>query len=372
VRAVAFVLAVLVSSVSGAGAQSLGPKVAFLHGSTLVVADATNGAQEISATHVSGQPAWSGDGQLLSVGGRIVNGPILGREPIAWAPTGETAAFQTPDGAVYTWSTGAGKRLVVPASWGAVSFAWGPHGVLALSRSICHVPCGVPKHQEVWTWRAGKLRRVVGPLPGVQTPLIAAVTGTGVPLWWSDPQGSASIAADGLSLFRGGSGRLGIMLVYSDYVTVCGPHVALAVGTDRYAMHGKRIVFDGRDAPRDSSRSWVSPSCSADGKTLVAAASENAVPPRIGREHRAIWELIPERKQLTNPPAGLTDEYPRVLGDGSVMFIRARSVSKPLRLYGVGTVEVLRHGKLLKLGTASKADNFYGHYAWPDLVAVVP
>ncbi len=371
-RVLAFALAVLALCVGPGSAQSLGPKVAFLHGSTLIVGDATNGAQEYAATHVAGRPAWSGDGQVLSAGGHIVNGPTFPTTELVWAPAGETAAYVTHSGAVYTWNTSSGRRLVVPASWGARDLAWGPHGELALARSVCHAPCGVPKHQEVWLWEAGKLRRVVGPLPGVQRPELAGVTAAGTPLWWSDIQDSASIAADGLALYLGAERQLAVTLTWPDYVTVCGRHLAIAAGTDRYAMHGKRILFDGRDVSRDPSRSWVSPSCSTDGRTLVAAASANTTPARIGREHRSIWQLLPRRRQLTQPPAGASDEYPHVLRDGSIVFLRTSAVSKPTELYGVGVVYVLRRGTYLRLGTATRADNFYGHYDWPDLVAVAP
>jgi len=146
----------------------------------------------------------------------------------------------------------------------------------------------------------------------------------------------------------------------------------VAQGGDRYAMHGKHIVFDGRDVSRDPSRSWVSPSCSAAGTTLVAAASVNATPPRIGREHRAIWQLLPTRKRLTSPPADFTDELPRLLRDGSVVFVRTRSHSTGLQLYGLGAVELLRGGRLTALGSAGRASNYYGHYDWPDAVAVSP
>src|SRR5207253_9367828 len=133
------------------------------------------------------------------------------------------------------------------------------------------------------------------------------------------------------------------VLKYSDFVAVCGTHVAVAVGEDRYAMHGKRILFDGHDVSRDPARAWVSPSCSTGGR-LVAAASRNTVPPTIGNEHRAIWQLLPQRRQLTHPPKGHSDEDPHLLPDGSIVFVRTRSVSKPLELYGIGTVELLRDG----------------------------
>src|SRR5205809_895534 len=140
------------------------------------------------------------------------------------------------------------------ASWGATSFAWGRNGALALGRSVCHVPCGVPLHQEVWIRRGGSLRRVAGPLRGVQLPRVAAVAGDGRALWWSDLQDSASIAADGLPLYADRT-HVADTLVYPDYVSVCGGHLAVAQGGDRHAMHGKHIVFDGRDDSRDPSRS---------------------------------------------------------------------------------------------------------------------
>ena len=370
-RAPVLALDSIVLSTPAAGAGTPGAKVAFLDRGRLLVADLATGSSRVVATHVSGPSGLSGDGKLVSVGGRIVGGPALPTGRLVWAPTGETAAYQTRAGAVFTWSPAAGRRLLVGAAWGATSFAWGRNGALALGRSVCHVPCGVPLHQEVWIRRDGSLRRVAGPLRGVQMPQIAAVAGDGRALWWSDLQDSASIAADGLPLYADRT-HVADTLVYPDYVSVCGGHLAVAQGGDRYAMHGKHIVFDGRDVSRDPSRSWVSPSCSAAGTTLVAAASVNATPPRIGREHRAIWQLLPTRKRLTSPPADFTDELPRLRRDGSVVFVRTRSHSTGLQLYGLGAVELLRGGRLTALGSAGRASNYYGHYDWPDAVAVSP
>jgi hypothetical protein len=369
VAVLALVSIVLATPAAGAGAPAA--KMAFLDRGRLVVLDLSTRSRRVVATHVSGPVGLSGDGKLVSVGGRVVGGLKLAQGRLVWAPTAETAAYQTRAGAVLTWSPTAGRRLVVGASWGATSFAWGRNGELALGRSICHAPCGVPLHQEVWIRRGGSLRRVAGPLPGVQLPLVAAVAGDGRALWWSDEQGSASIAADGLPLYANRA-HVADTLVHRDYVSVCGSHLAVADGHDRFAMHGKRIRFDGRDVSRDPSRSWVSPSCSSDGTRLVAAASVNTMPPRIGREHRSIWQLLPTRRRLTAPPAGFTDEFPRLLRDGSVLFLRTRSHSTRLQLYGVGTVELLRRGRLTALGTAGRASNYYGHYDWPDVVAVTP
>src|SRR5919206_936100 len=334
VRAAVLALALVVLATPAARARARAAKVAFLDGRRLVVVDLSTGSSRVVASHVSGAVGLSGDGKLVSVGGRVVGGPKLGSGRLVWAPTGETAAYQTRAGAVFTWNPAAGRRLVVAASWGATSFAWGRDGTLALGRAVCHAPCGVPLHEEVWIRRGGSLRRVAGPLSGEQRPLVAAVAGAGRALWWSWV--SASTAADGTALYANRA-HVADTLPHPDYVSVCGSHLAVAAGHDRYAMHGKRILFDGRDVSRDPSRSWVSPSCN--GRTLVAAASVNTTPPRIGREQRSIWQLLPARKRLTTPPAGVTDEFPRLLPDGSVLFVRARSHSTRTQLYGVGTVE---------------------------------
>jgi hypothetical protein len=64
----------------------------------------------------NGPPRWSGDGRLLSIGGWIVGRVRLPATQLEWAPTGETAAFQTKDGTVLMWRA-TGTRTVVPAAW---------------------------------------------------------------------------------------------------------------------------------------------------------------------------------------------------------------------------------------------------------------
>jgi len=316
-----------------------------------------------------GPLAFSGDGELISIGGDITSrGVALPADSLTWSPTGERAAAVTAKGGVATW-TQAGKRWIVRDGWGADAVAWSRHGALAIGR-----------RNTLWIWRRGTLQRLIGPLRGDVQPLPAAWTADGRMLWWAYPD-SASIAADGVALYEGGH-RIGFGLMYPDYVAVCGAHVAFAAGRDRYAMHGKRIVFDGRDLSRDPSRSWVSPSCNAAGR-LVAAASANLVPRTIGREHRSIWQLLPTRRRLTQPPAGWTDEDPHVLADGSVVFVRTRWTSSKVdgtwRSTQRGDVELLANGKLKTLAHVGFTEpslvteyplDYYGHYDWTHFVAV--
>jgi hypothetical protein len=359
-------------------------EAAFLHDGRLVVVDLATHARRVALGRAQGPVRWSGDGRLLSAGGQIVDGPLLPAAQLSWAPAGETAAFVARDGSVELWTPGGGSRTIVPAAWGARSLAWGGGGRLTVTRAVCRPSCGIPRHQEVWLWRAGRLRLVAGPILGrTVLPFAAGVAPDGRALWWADPEGSASLAADGLVLSAGRT-PLATTLPFPEFVVRCGGRLALVAGRDRYTTHGKRILLGGRDLSRDRSRSWISPSCSADGTRVVAAAGRDHEG-RLGREHRAIWQLLPARRQLTAPPRGATDEAPHVLGDGSVLFVRTRETSRPLgngyRTTEHGTLERLDRGTLSRVAdvtfTATDGDpsaplNYYGHYPWPWLLAVAP
>ena len=52
--------------------------VAFLHGGNLVVVDTATHAQRVVMQHAGiGPVRWSGDGRLVSSGGKIAGGPTL-------------------------------------------------------------------------------------------------------------------------------------------------------------------------------------------------------------------------------------------------------------------------------------------------------
>jgi hypothetical protein len=381
VRALAVALATLALALPAAGAGR-DVKIAYVVGKRATIVYLGRPLRQPIVLSKSGPPRWSGDGRLLSIGGWIVGRAHLAATRLAWAPRGETAAYSKTDGTVLLW-TPRSSRTVVDAKWGATSFAWGSDGELALGRSVCGVPCGVPRHQEVWIWRRnGSLRRVAGPLHGVFRPIVAGFAPDGRVLWWPDEQGSGSIAADGLPLYANRD-RITKTLVFPDYVVRCGRHLAVVAGGDRFATHGKRILFDGREVSDDATRSWVSPSCTPNVR-LVAAAGRNWEEHPISAEHRAIWQLLPTRRQLTRPPAGWTDESPHLLPDGSVVFVRTRQTVRKRNGEWIttnrGLLEHLVRGSLTQLASLSFATkdtggdwlNYYGHYNWPDRIAISP
>jgi hypothetical protein len=364
-------------------------QVAFVRAGNLVVVDVATHRQRVVMRHAGNGPVrWSGDGKLVSSGGKIAGGPTLPSRSwpgpgLAWSPTGETAAYVTRGGGVGVWSPNSGRRTIVQDGWGASTLAWSRDGRLALGRSVCHVPCGIPTHREIWVWDGSSLHRFVMLRKGAGMPMPAMWDARGRVVWWLWPD-SASIAADGVLVYANAR-RIGETLLYPDYVANCGRGLALAAGGDRYAAHGKRIVLDGRDVSRDPSRSWVSPSCSQDGRTLVAAAGRNWEESRIGRgEHRAIWQLFPTRRQLTCPPAGWTDENPHLLADGSILFVRTHQTSRKVKGAYYETdhaqLDLLRTGTVTTVAvltyTANELSgaflNYYGHYDWPSRLAVSP
>jgi len=371
-------LGVIAMTLPAAAATIPSPRVAFIRTGSLWVLDLRSHERQLLLTHAGAGPVhWSGDGRLLSSGGRVAGGPTLPTTELLWAPTGEEAAGVTHEGGVIIW-TPQGARQLEPDGWGSTSVAWSDTGRLAIGRTIY----GPPHNQEIWAWDGGSAPPTLVTKTGVEEPYPVAWQGDEV-VWWDWPN-SGSIAADGVRLYVGRE-AVGLVLMYRDYVIRCGSKLAFAAGGDRYATHGKRIVLDGRDLSRDRSRSWVSPSCDATGAELVAAAGRNWEEDRFGHEHRAIWELLPVRRQLTHPPAGWTDESPQVLADGSTLFVRSHETSRKVG----GSFYVTEHAELERLinrrlvpvsnigYTANVLSplgylNYYGHYGWPRLIAAAP
>ena len=324
--------------------------------------------------------AFSGDGRLISVGGWIVGRAKLPTRWLVWAPTGERAAYVTSQGGVVEW-TPSGLRRLEPNGWGArwwwsPSVAWSRDGALAVERD-----------SSIWVLRNGTAQQLVGPVApdcctgGPSLPVPFAWAGEHV-LWWAWP-GSGSIAADGVALWEDGT-KLGTTLMYPDYTAVCGTHLAFVSGGDRYSTAGKSIVFDGRDVSHDPRLSWVSPACSSDGR-LVAAASTNTHLLNLTETHRAIWQLLPTRKQLTRPPWGWSDEDPRLVGNGEVLFVRSRIHSvrdgQTWRDTQKGRVMLLAHGRLRQVAEIGYVldenqepfvGQYYGHYDWSSFLAARP
>jgi hypothetical protein len=370
VRVLAFALVALALLAPFADAAPSGLTLLVRSGSHVTVV----GRQTVEAGAYR-RLALSGDGRLFSVGGWIAGHAKLPTQTLTWAPTGERAAYVTSEGAVVEW-TPQGKRFLEPKGWGATwwgGLAWSTDGALA-----------VPRGNELWILRGGTAKRLVGPLApntgtgGPDIPEPFAWSGSHV-LWWRWP-GSGSVAADGIALYEDNA-KLGTTLTYADYTAACGTHVAFISGIDRESTDNKKLIFDGRDVSGDPRRSWSTPACTAGGR-LVAAASRNDAS-SFSRPHRAIWQVLPSLKQLTRPPWGWSDEDPRLLGNGSLLFVRSRISSKRGGSSWLdtqqGRVMLLEQGKLSQVATIGYRNldeskeylgPYYGHFDWSAFLAL--
>lgn len=349
----------------------------------MVLNTATHAQRIVMHRAGSGPVHWSGDGKLVSSGGKIAGGPSLPTSDLRWSPAGERAAFTTKGGGVELWSPGTGVKRVAPDGFGAQSVAWTSPTRLAIGRSVCHVPCGNPTSRGIWTWNGRRLTRTVDASAIDGFPVPFGVDSQGATLWWAWPN-SGSLAADGVGLYANDR-RIASMLMYPDWVAHCGSRLALAVGGDRNSLSGKSIELGGRDVSKDTSRSWNSPACSRNGTLLVASATSNSNGPwGHFRVHRSLWRLLPTRKRLTNPPRGWTDESPVVLPNGSILFVRTRQLSRKINdawwEFDHGTLELLQGGRITPLARLDFSANelngaylqYYGHYEWPTRIAVKP
>ena len=187
-------------------------------------------------------------------------------------------------------------------------------------------------------------------------------------LYAIDPLGSASLAADGLTLkaIRTTGGRsytVASGLLYDDYRAWCNGKLALTAGGDRYAAHHKWPIvvqppsWKSRRIVRAPAFAFGSMTCVGDGIVVQATRNALTTTPRW-----ALWRLGLDgtRTVVDTPPAGWSDDSPQVSGK-LIYFVRSRN--------GHGFLYAVRNGKvvgpLLSLG---RREGYFGHTAWPYAV----
>ena len=186
-----------------------------------------------------------------------------------------------------------------------------------------------------------------------------------------DPQGSASLAADGLfirvvSTAGGQSHPLGVALGYDDYRAWCGGRLVFTAGGDREATRFKRLEiaappsWKARPLTALRERAWGSLACAPDGRSVVVQSQPAAELPNFFATRWQLWRvgLDGTTTQLTQPPVQHADESPHFSHDGrTIYFVRSRR--------GHGQLYALRGGRtigpLLSLGYSV---GYYGANAW--------
>ncbi len=183
-------------------------------------------------------------------------------------------------------------------------------------------------------------------------------------LYAIDPQGSASLAADGLtlravSLATGRSRVVAEGLLYDDYRAWCAGRLVMTAGGDRISTHNKWLITTGppdwhaRVLVKDPHVAFGSLVCDGNG-VVVQSAPASGVNDNV-HAHWSIWRVRADgsRTRLTTPSAGASDESPQV----------ARSIVYFVRR---GWLYALHVGRLLKLPPTTTG--YYGHTSWPYTV----
>ena len=186
-----------------------------------------------------------------------------------------------------------------------------------------------------------------------------------------DPQGSNSIAADGLllqvvSTSGGPPHRLGMTLGYADYMTWCSGRLVFTGGGNRLATTNKQLLiasppaWRARPLIRTPKRAWGSAACAPDGRSVVTQSQPTSEDYNFSATRWELWRIgmNGSQRRLTSPPPLSADESPRFSRDGrSIFFVRSRR--------GVGSLFALRgerlSGPLLQVGYSL---GYYGHRCW--------
>jgi len=190
-------------------------------------------------------------------------------------------------------------------------------------------------------------------------------------LFYVDPMGSASLAADGLRLqaLRVSDGRrapVAEMLMSPDYLTWCRSTLVLTAGGDRIATTNKRLVVarapDWRPRPlwADPGRAFGSLACAPDGRSVAVLSQPASSDASFFHTRWQLWRvgLDGSRRLLDSPPAGWADESPRWSRDGrSLLFVRERRGHGWLMLWRAGRIT----GPIADLGYSL---GYYGHHDW--------
>jgi hypothetical protein len=188
-------------------------------------------------------------------------------------------------------------------------------------------------------------------------------------LFYVDPLGSASLAADGVDVkvigVQGGRPRrVARMLLYRDYIAWCGRRLIITAGGSRLATEQKWLAvaaaprWRARRLVRAQARAWGSVSCSARGLAVQSQPVSHDY--NFTHMRWSIWlvRLDGSQRRLTAAPAGFADDSPRwVAGGRALLFVRSRRGAGSLYAWQSGRVV----GPIISLGFNL---GYYGHRDW--------
>ncbi|HET8980999.1 MAG TPA: hypothetical protein VFN87_22790 [Solirubrobacteraceae bacterium] len=325
---------------------------------------------------------------VVPVTGGRARAPLgSGLVAFTWAPSGSRLYGITGGGELLSTAPTGSMRVVARGLGTAAAFRSlaispdGRHAAVDISR------CGEAASAELLTvdLRTGAVRTALRQTGEYDTLAGWSPDGRWL-LYWPQRICSASLAADGLSLYAvPASGRghpvraVAHMLVYPDFLTWCAGRLIAASTPDRETELGSKLVKSEPPAWRqrtvDNPRplSWVSPACSVSGRRLVAAAGTSQEV-SFGNEHRSVYLLRPDGavvRRLSRPDApGLSDEAPQFSRNGRwVLFVRSRVVTAGTAADSHDTIELVQAsgaGTAVPVLSFTSSDfSYYDHFNWP-------
>lgn len=325
-----------------------------------------------------------GDGAVVAAEGGSVSHPLGRSASWQWRPGTHELVGTTPGGGLLLGRPGDRPERLLPEGWGAGNPVFDPSGkVLGLVRQR-----GTHSF-ELWLvhWPTRTAQVVAGGRRLGDPPILATVSPAGGWVFWWTGTRSNSLLADGAPLIVKGSAlgalgpRIATSLLHPEFLAWCGTRLLVTAGGDRYSTHGKRLLVASpplpgygqlwrvRDLSRDRSRSWVSPACSPDGRSIAVSAGRNWFEPRFGTERRSIWIVgfDGSRRRLTSPGAA-SDELPRWSRNGRyVLFVRTRLGRGSSAARGNFRLVDVRSGRATAVAVSvSGGIGYYGHYGWAE------
>jgi hypothetical protein len=321
-------------------------------------------------------------------GGRALAPLGSGLVAFTWAPDGSRLYGITDGGELVSGAPTGGRRVVAEG----LKMSAGTFGNLAISpdgrdAAVDLSRCGAVTATELLTvdLRTGGVRTALR-----QTAEYATLAGWSPDghwlLYWPQSICSASLAADGSALYAvaaGGGGHpvraVAQTLLYPDFLAWCAGRLIAASTPDRETQLDGALMQSGppswrqRTIQKPRPLSWVSPSCSASGRWVVATAGAKRQI-AFGAEHRAVYLLRSDGalvRRLSQPGAAdLSDEAPRFSRDGRwVLFVRSRVRTVGISAYSQDTIELVQAsgaGTALPLFSFKSGDfSYYDHFNWP-------
>jgi len=318
-------------------------KVAYVRGGALHVLDLGSCVDRVLVRRgASGPVRFVRGGRAVRYGG-VWAVPVAGGKP---SRVPRETGLRSPDGRLVA-SVRVERRPGAPT--GSQSIVVGGRAIYTVHESYRRIPAGAP-----------------GPLA-----LLAWSPDSRWLLFYLDPMGSASIAADGIRLqaigVQGGKPRNVVnMLAYPDYVAWCGPRLVVTAGGSRLATENKWLAlatppdWHVRRLVAGPARAWGSVACASGGARLAAQSQPVSHDASFFATHWSLWSIGLDgvRTRLTAPPHGYADESPRWSRRGtSLLFVRSRRGNGKLELWRAGRVQ----GPLANLGFSL---GYYGHHDW--------